>query len=57
MQAEISIQEQEETDYKSEKKKGNQLLELIEERRWEILNGNKTGDNEAELNYVRPREQ
>ena len=31
---------------KNENKKGKQLLKLVEERGWEILNGNRIGDNE-----------
>jgi hypothetical protein len=43
------------TKDKVENAKGKRLIEWIEENGWEVLNGNKRGDEEGELTYVGSR--
>jgi hypothetical protein len=42
---------------KVENAEGNRLMEWIEENEWEILNGNKQGDEEREWTYIGSREE
>ena len=42
------------TKDKVENKEGRILVDLIEEQGWEILNGNKEGDEEGEFTYIGP---
>jgi hypothetical protein len=39
-----------------ENAEGNKLMERIEENGWEVLNGNKLGDEEGEWTYIGSRE-
>ncbi|KAJ3618485.1 hypothetical protein MTP99_006470 [Tenebrio molitor] len=43
------------TKDKVENAEGKRLIEWIEENGWEVLNGNKRGDEEGEVTYVGSR--
>jgi hypothetical protein len=38
-----------------ENAEGKRLMEWIEENEWEVLNGNKQGDEEGEWTYIGSR--
>ncbi|KAJ3617672.1 hypothetical protein MTP99_006769 [Tenebrio molitor] len=47
--------EKRKTKDKVENAEGKRLMEWIEENGWEVLNGNKQGDEEWEITYVGSR--